>query len=123
VRYESNGLCTRPTPVRMGDGRMDAPQDRPARKREMKDRGDSAQGAYGLTEREVEVLRLVAAGMKSKEIAALLRLRAVTVNRHVGTVLVKMGARTRTEAAVRALREGWLDPPGQAVDGAQASRP
>jgi len=77
----------------------------------MRDAITSSQGPYGLSECEVEVLRLVAVGMKRQQIAATLQLRAATINRHMGTVLSKMGARTRTEAAVRALREGWLDPP------------
>jgi DNA-binding CsgD family transcriptional regulator len=62
-------------------------------------------GDAGLTARELEVARLVASGATNPEIAASLFLARKTVERHVSNVLLKLGARNRTELAAR-LREG-----------------
>ena len=61
-------------------------------------------GDAGLTARELEVARLVASGATNPEIAASLFLARKTVERHVSNVLLKVGARNRTELAAR-LRE------------------
>jgi LuxR family maltose regulon positive regulatory protein len=55
-----------------------------------------------LSAREVEVLRLVTAGLSNREIAAKLFITAGTVKRHVHNLCGKLGARNRTEAATRA---------------------
>lgn len=60
---------------------------------------------YGLTFRELSVLHLVVEGFGDKEIARRLGVSIFTVNKHVAKVLEKMGASSRTEAAVRAARE------------------
>ena len=64
-----------------------------------------------LTVRELEVLRLVAAGNSNKEIAAALSIEVGTVKLHVGKILEKLHARDRTEAATMAIQAGivWLD--------------
>ncbi|TMB70035.1 MAG: PAS domain S-box protein [Chloroflexi bacterium] len=62
-------------------------------------------GAYGLTFRELTVLHLVSSGRADKEIAATLGIRPKTVNKHVQRILHKMGASSRTEVGVRAIRE------------------
>ncbi len=64
------------------------------------------QGAYGLTFRELTVLHLLSSGRADKEIAATLGIRPKTVNKHVQRILHKMGASSRTEVGVRAIREG-----------------
>ena len=56
----------------------------------------------GLTGRELEVLRLVAAGQSNREIAAALFISPKTASVHVSNILAKLGAATRTEAAARA---------------------
>jgi DNA-binding NarL/FixJ family response regulator len=56
----------------------------------------------GLTERESEVLRLMAEGMDNREIAARLEVSAKTVANHVSHVLTKLQARDRVEAVLRA---------------------
>jgi PAS domain S-box-containing protein len=64
---------------------------------------------YGLTFRELTVLHLVAAGESDKEIAAVLGITTLTASKHLTNILHKMGAASRTEAGVRAVREGLLD--------------
>ena len=59
-----------------------------------------------LTDRETEVLRLVADGKSNQEIAASLVLSRRTVERHIANVCAKVGARNRVEATAYALRSG-----------------
>jgi DNA-binding CsgD family transcriptional regulator/tetratricopeptide (TPR) repeat protein len=68
--------------------------------------GDTANP--GLTGRELEVLRLVAAGQSNREIAAALVISPKTASVHVSNILAKLGAATRTEAAVKAHELGLL---------------
>ncbi len=60
----------------------------------------------GLTEREAEVLRLVAAGRSNKEIAAQLYLSDKTVARHLSNIFVKIGVSSRTAATAFAFQRG-----------------
>jgi DNA-binding NarL/FixJ family response regulator len=62
-----------------------------------------------LTGRELDTLRLVAAGYSNREIAAALHLATGTVKNHVSSVLLKLGVRDRTRAVLRALDLGLLD--------------
>ena len=59
-----------------------------------------------LTNREVEVLRLVARGMRNKEIAAELHISDETVQGHVKNILAKLAVHDRTEAVAVAIRRG-----------------
>jgi NarL family two-component system response regulator LiaR len=59
-----------------------------------------------LTEREVEVLRLVAKGLSNQEIAAALTIAEVTVRTHVSNILSKLHLANRVQATLYALREG-----------------
>ena len=61
-----------------------------------------------LTARERDVLRLMAQGLANKQIATELGISSHTAKYHVGSVLAKLGAHTRTEAVTRGLREGLL---------------
>lgn len=70
--------------------------------------GSDAPPLQALTERETEVLRLVAEGYSNREIAGVLFIAEGTVKNHVSTLLVKLGARDRTNAVLRALHEGLL---------------
>ena len=60
----------------------------------------------GLTRREVEVLRLIAAGNSNRQIAAALYLSPRTAERHVANIYLKLGAHSKAEAAAYALRHG-----------------
>jgi len=62
----------------------------------------------GLTEREVEVLRLVAAGKSNPEIAEELFISPRTVTTHVSNILNKINAANRAEAATCAARQGLV---------------
>ena len=67
-------------------------------------------GLDRLTEREVEVLRLMARGMSNSEIAGQLYLGEATVKTHVGRVLGKLDARDRVQAVVAAYESGLVEP-------------
>lgn len=68
-------------------------------------RSGQAQGMQRLSDRESEVARLVAAGMKNRDIAQQLRISENTVKRHLQSIFNKTGARDRLELAVLALNE------------------
>lgn len=61
-----------------------------------------------LTSRELEVLKLIAAGKSNKEIGVDLQIAEVTVKLHVGHILTKLKVSDRTQAATTALRRGIL---------------
>jgi DNA-binding NarL/FixJ family response regulator len=61
-----------------------------------------------LSEREVEVLKLATRGLSNQDIANELCLSLRTVQAHLGHIFNKLQVSSRTEAAVRALKEGWI---------------
>ena len=63
-----------------------------------------------LTSREVQVLGLIADGLRNSEIAARLFLSEKTVDHHVSSVLRKLGVQTRRQAAEHASRAGIIEP-------------
>lgn len=62
-----------------------------------------------LSRREIEVLRLVAAGCRNYEIALCLAISIKTVEFHLSNIRDKLSARSRTDAVVRAVQAGVLD--------------
>ncbi len=71
----------------------------------------SAQGAdEGLTDREKEVLYLIAEGRSNKEIGEELHISIKTVKTHVSNLLMKCELEDRTQLAVLAHRKGWIKP-------------
>jgi DNA-binding NarL/FixJ family response regulator len=63
-----------------------------------------------LTPREDEVLKLIAEGRSSKEIAAILSISIKTVERHRANILARLGMRDRTELTRYAIRAGLVEP-------------
>ena len=73
------------------------------------DPGEQARQQYGLTARELEVLRLVAVGRSNRDIGAELFISAKTVSVHVSNIMSKLGVSSRVEAAALAYRLGLGD--------------
>lgn len=67
--------------------------------------------ATPLSERETEVVRLLADGLSNREIAAMLFVAESTVKTHVEHIVAKLGVSDRIQAAVWAVRSGLADPP------------
>lgn len=70
-----------------------------------------------LTDREIEVLRLVTRGLRNKEIAAELGISENTAKYHLKNILEKLHAGSRTELAARAVREGLVPDQQRAREG------
>jgi DNA-binding NarL/FixJ family response regulator len=61
-----------------------------------------------LTERELDILRLMAAGLSNRQIATRLTLSYHTVKNHVQNIFRRLGVARRIEAVEYARRQGWL---------------
>jgi len=72
------------------------------------DRPQQARSTEVLSEREKEILRLATRGLSNSEIAKELCLSIRTVQGHLGHIFNKLQVSSRTEAVVRALKEGWV---------------
>ncbi|MEW5820968.1 MAG: response regulator transcription factor [Cyanobacteriota bacterium] len=64
---------------------------------------------YGLTDREMEVLSLVVEGLSNQEISSRLNIAETTVKTHIRNILQKLSVDDRTQAAIRALKDGLID--------------
>ena len=65
-------------------------------------------GGEELSDREREVLRLLASGYSNRELATLTGLKEGTVKNYVSTILLKLGARDRTNAVLKAIEQGLI---------------
>jgi DNA-binding NarL/FixJ family response regulator len=79
-----------------------------AEKEEPRPRYAASQSEERLTEREQEVLQLIADGMNNREIAEKLVISEKTVKTHVSNILSKLHLDDRTQAAIYALRHGLV---------------
>jgi NarL family two-component system response regulator LiaR len=68
----------------------------------------SAEMQEGLTEREVEILQVVAQGKSNKEVGELLHISPHTVQVHLRNIYGKLGVNSRTEAVAYALSQEWI---------------
>ena len=75
-------------------------------------RGGRRPSPCPLSQREIEVLALVAAGKSDQEIADELHLSQRTVETHLQHIYRKLGVRNRAAAVAIAVGEGWIEPPG-----------
>jgi DNA-binding NarL/FixJ family response regulator len=75
-------------------------------RRDLRERLDAETLDAVLTEREIEVIRLVSQGLENAAIARALSLSPATVRKHVSNILAKLGLRNRVEAAVYAVLTG-----------------
>jgi len=73
-----------------------------------KDEPGTVEPSSPLNRRELEVLKLAAKGMSNKEIAQELTISTRTVQSHLVNIFTKLNINSRTEAVLRALREGWI---------------
>ncbi|MFD7323378.1 response regulator [Streptomyces sp. NPDC059875] len=69
----------------------------------------------GLTERETEVLTLVADGLSNQEIAGRLGISTATVKTHINNLFAKTGVRDRAQAVRYAYQHGLVAPPGESI--------
>ena len=95
---QGKAAMTRQTTVRLMKGLTEASshKDRPAK---------------DLTEREIELLQLVANGMANKAIAQKLSISENTVKYHMKNIMQKLHVQNRTDAVTYAIRTGLLEPP------------
>jgi DNA-binding CsgD family transcriptional regulator len=93
-------------PIKLYQPRFAALRERLASRR-----GGRPEYPDGLTEREIEVLHLVAAGKSNREISNALVISENTVIRHIANIFTKTGSANRTEAAGYAHRKAILDDP------------
>ncbi len=101
-------LCEALRAAARGEVRLD-PRAQARLVRELRSPKPPADASERLTEREQEVLRHLGRGATNKAIAQALGVGEATVKTHVSNVLAKLGLKSRTQAALHALREGLVE--------------
>ena len=104
LRGDVEALARRARIELPGPGTPPAPAEEPTRAEK-----PSAEQALGLTARELDVLALLAEGRTNRQIAEALYISVKTAGAHVSSILRKLDATTRTQAATIALHAGLLD--------------
>lgn len=101
------GLCDAIRRVANGEALLDASLTRRMFEEfvTLRERAATAPPPHGLSNREVEVLRLVAEGLNNREIGARLYVEEKTVKTHLHNIFDKIGVRDRTQAALFALQQ------------------
>lgn len=118
LRAGAAGYLTKDTPIReladavrlahAGDGIIDRTAAGKIIRHMIADK-DRKKGNLDLYPREMEVLKLTAKGLRNKEIARDLNISERTVQAHLSNIFSKLDVDSRTEAVLKALKEGWLD--------------
>jgi NarL family two-component system response regulator LiaR len=118
LRAGAAGYLTKDTPVRelaaavrlahAGDGIIDRDTAHKIVRHIITDR-ERKKDNLDLFPRELEVLKLTAKGLRNKEIARELNISERTVQAHLSNIFSKLDVDSRTEAVLKALKEGWLD--------------
>ena len=108
--------------VRSGESVLDSVVTRKLLQRVIGSERGKGEGQTGgqLTPREIEILRLAARGMINRDIASELFLSLRTVKAHLTNIFNKMGCGCRTDAIIKALKEGYVtldDIPGEMEGG------
>ncbi|MDD3173053.1 MAG: response regulator transcription factor [Herbinix sp.] len=85
------------------------PELTPHMKEKMQEKVNQASEEDSLTKREIEVLKLIAEGLFNKEIAYMLAISEKTVKNHVSNIFKKINVSDRTQAAVYAIRNNFVD--------------
>lgn len=103
--------CRRRESTPNQDGRARIPRGTRAQTVRFSDRATASwRGFSDLTDRELEVLRVLASGLNNREIANALYIGEATVKTHVGRVFAKLGVRDRVQAVVFAYEVGVVSP-------------
>ena len=74
----------------------------------MKQKNETEDPEYPLTSREMQVLRHVSMGLSNREVGKALEISVETVKEHVQNILRKLNVNDRTQAAVWAVRSGYI---------------
>jgi NarL family two-component system response regulator LiaR len=91
-----------------GETVLDPAATRKLLSRLVSSKGKGAEISHNLHPRELEVLKTAAKGLSNKEIAQALGISVRTCQTHLANIFAKLSVGSRTEAVLRALREGWL---------------
>jgi DNA-binding NarL/FixJ family response regulator len=105
---DAEALCSAIRAAAAGQVRL-APEAAALLMREVQLPAPAASETDALTDRETDVLRLIAQGRANKEIASELGIGEKTVKTHVSNVLAKLGVQSRTQAALHAARAGLVN--------------
>ena len=120
VRTDSRYPFHAPEPARQRGSLVSGKSRGPGKFRDFGGSPSARLRAVHLSPREREILRYVAEGHTTKELAAALNIAESTAEWHISNILVKLGAASRAEAVAIGLREGLLEREEQPIRGESA---